>query len=163
MTDHVYFLLDEGKNRVRIGSTHNLLARLFTHLNSSAGKNWTVLGITEGGRSRETQIHALFADLRIPRESSRGNRVPGASDEWFRGTPELRAWIANSSKQWDRSDTFNWQSNAPAATLAMHGSVEWIDWFEQLAIRQSVGPGTLVERALALLAEQVGYVAPPPR
>lgn len=163
MKDHVYFLLDEEKDRVRIGTTHNLLDRIFTHLNSPVGRLWTVLGVTEGGVVREKEIHALFDDLRLPRESSRGNPVPGASDEWFCNTPELRAWIINNTKPWDRSDVFNWQSNIPSPTLAMHCSSEWMSWLEQFANQQSSGPGTLVERALDLLAAQEGYIVPPSR
>jgi len=98
MIDHVYFLLDDSKDRVRIGTTHNLLDRLFTHLNSAVGRRWTVLGVIEGGVAREKEIHALFAHLRLDRESSRGNPVPGASDEWFRNTPELRSWITDNTK-----------------------------------------------------------------
>jgi hypothetical protein len=58
MIDHVYFLLDESKDRVRIGTTHNLLDRLFTHLNFAVGRRWKVLGVTEGGVAREKEIHA---------------------------------------------------------------------------------------------------------
>ncbi len=163
MTDHVYFLLDESKDRVRIGSTHNLLQRLFTHLNSQTGRQWIVLGVIEGGVAREKEIHSSFAHLRLDRESSRGNPVPGASDEWFRNTPELRSWIRENTNAWDSSDTFNLQSNVPSPTLAMRGSAEWMNWLEQFAIRQGVRPGMLVDRALAVLAAQEGYQAPPPR
>src|SRR5262249_50484652 len=46
---------------------------------------------------------------------------------------ELREWIAANTKPWDRSDTFNFQSNIPSPTLALHDSAEWMAWFEAFA------------------------------
>jgi hypothetical protein len=163
VTDHVYFILDEPNDRIRIGTTHNLIDRLFTHLNQPIGQRWIVLGVTEGGVGREEEIHAVFAELRLKRESRRGHKVAGASDEWFRSTGELRSWIEKNTKPWDRSDTFNWQSNIPSPTLAIQGSAAWMDWVEDFARHLGVGPGTLVERALAALAGKEGRSPPPAR
>lgn len=163
MTDHVYFIFDESKDRIRIGSTHNLIARLFTHLSQPVGQRWVVLGVIGGGIGREKEIHAMFAELSLKRESRRGHKVAGASDEWFRNTPALRAWINQNATPWDRSDTFNWQSNIPSPTLAMHGSAAWVNWVEEFARYLGVGPGTLVERGLAALAEKEGRSSPPTR
>jgi hypothetical protein len=163
MIEHVYFLLDEAKDRIRIGSTHNLLDRLFKHLKAPVGSLWKVLGVTEGGIDREKEIHALFAKLRLKRESTRKKKVSGASDEWFRDTPELRTWITENTKPWDGSDTFNWQSNIPSPTLALRGAAEWISWLEEFACHLGVGPGTLVESALAEFARSRDFRPSPPR
>jgi len=162
MTDHVYFLLDGLKNRIRIGQTDNLLRRMLDHQKENRFR-LKLLGVTEGGYEREQAIQAMFPALRLPRESSRGKRVQGASDDWFRAEPELRDWIAANTKPWDGADTFNWRSNIPSPTLAMYGTAEWIGWLEELARHQGVEPGTLVERAIAGLAEQLGFPGPPPR
>jgi hypothetical protein len=162
MIEHVYFLLDETKNRIRIGKCDNLLRRVLDHQKDN-GHRLKVLGVTEGGYEREQEIQAMFEPLRLPCESSRGRPVLGASDDWFLDTPELREWIAANTKPWDRSDTFNLQSNIPGPTLAMHGSAEWMAWFERFAEVKGVMPGTLVDLALAVLAEKENYQPPPPR
>lgn len=154
MTDHVYFILDEPKDRIRIGSTHNLINRLFTHLNQLAGQRWIVLGVIEGGVGREKEIHAMFAELRLERESRRGHEVAAASDEWFRNTPVLRAWIEQNAKPWDGSDKFNWQSNIPSPTLAMHCSAEWMGLGGGFRPASGASGRGLVERALAARAEK---------
>jgi hypothetical protein len=162
MTEHVYFLLDELKNRIRIGQTDNLLRRMLDHQKEN-GFRLKLLGVTEGGYEREQAIQAMFPALRLPRESSRGKPVQGASDDWFRAEPELHRWIAANTNPWDGADTFNWQSNIPSPTLAMYGTEEWIGWVEELARHLGVELGTLVERAMAGLAEQRGFRGSPPR
>ena len=62
-----------------------------------------------------------------------------------------------------RSDTFNFQSNIPSPTLAMHGSAEWMAWFEAFAKAKGVMPGTLVALALAARADKENFQPPPPR
>ena len=76
---------------------------------------------------------------------------------------ELREWIAANRKPWDRSDTFNFQSNIPSPTLALHGSAEWMAWFEAFAEAKGVMPGTLVDLALAALADKENFQPPPTR
>ena len=98
-----------------------------------------------------------FSTLRLTRESSRGIPVPGSGDDWFRDSLELREWIAANTKPRDRSDTFNLQSNIQSPTLAMQGSAEWMAWFEAFAKAKKVMPGTLVDLALAALAEKESF------
>lgn len=162
VTEHVYFLLDELKNRIRIGQTDNLLRRLLDHQKENRFC-LKLLGVAEGGYEREQAIQALFPALRLPRESRRGKYVLGASDDWFQAETELRNWIAASTKPWDGGDTFNWQSNIPSPTLALYGTAEWIGWVEELARHQGVELGTLVEHALAVFARQQEFRGPPPR
>lgn len=162
MIEHVYFLLDDTKNRIRIGKCDNLLRRVLDHQKEN-GHRLKVLGVTDGGFEREQAVQALFPTLRLARESSRGKRVLGSSDDWFRDTPELRAWIAANTKPWDGSDTFNLQSNIPVPTLAMYGSAEWMIWLEDFADAKKVMPGTLVDLALAALADKESFQPPPPR
>lgn len=161
VTEHVYFLLDEIRDRIRIGSTYNLLDRLYDH-QGPANQGLKVLGVLEGGVPREQEIHKLFAHLNLPSENRRGQPKKRATGkEWYRNAPELREWIARNTKPWDRSDTFLWHQVTP--TLAMHASLEWISWVEKYARQSRDGAGTLVERALAALAEKEGYPAPPAR
>ena len=162
MIEHVYFFLDEVKDRIRIGHTDNLLRRTRDHQVDNFFR-LKMLGIMDGGRPEEQAVHSQFEALRLPRESSRGNRVVGSSDEWFRHTLELRHWISANTRAWDGSDTFNWQSNIESPTLAMYGRKEWVAWVEEFAMRLGVEPGNLVEEALARLAERHGHSAPPPR
>ena len=76
---------------------------------------------------------------------------------------ELREWIAANTNPWDRSDTINFQSNIPSPTLALHGSAEWMAWFEAFAEAKGVMPGTLVALALAARADKEHVQPPPPR
>src|SRR4051794_19043823 len=70
MIEHVYFLLDESKNRIRIGKTDNLLRRLLQHQDAN-GFRLKLLGVTEGGYEREQEIQVMFPALSITAQVSR--------------------------------------------------------------------------------------------
>lgn len=74
----VYFVSTTA-GMVKIGSAVDVLARL-GELQVGSPVTLALLGVIDGGRLREKQIHKQFAHLRV-----RG--------EWFRGTPELSAYI----------------------------------------------------------------------
>jgi hypothetical protein len=161
MTDHIYFLLDEARGRIRIGLSYNLLQRVYAH-QKEAGQRLKILGVMEGDYAKEQEIHRLFSDLVLPSENKRGQpKVPSTGKEWFKDDPSIREYIAQNARAWDRSDIFRMHQATP--TFAMHGSEAWIDWLEAFCRESNLGPGTLLDQALGVLAEQRGFRPPPER
>jgi hypothetical protein len=47
--------------------------------------------------------------------------------------------------------------------ITIRGSAEWKDWLEQFATKLRSKPTSVIDRALAKLAEQEGFAEPPER
>jgi hypothetical protein len=161
MTDHIYFIHDPEQHRIKIGSTVNLVERLYA-LQKAVGRGLVVLGIMDGGQPEEERIQQHFAHLRIRYDRKRGQGPhKGQGKEWFRDEPELREFIAANARLWEKFDTFALHRGEP--TLVMQGTPAWMEWVEQLARNLGTSEGSAVDRALALLASQVGVSPPPTR
>lgn len=77
----VYFLL--SGNRVKIGTTTDVTSRL-SYYKPGLPDDTEVLGILDGGREKELEIHTRFA----------ASRVRG---EWFEATPDILSWARHNT------------------------------------------------------------------
>ena len=75
----VYFIQEQGKKRIKIGSSVNCVSRL-NMLQVGSSEELKLLLEIEGDANTERQLHERFAHLRV-----RG--------EWFRARPELLDFI----------------------------------------------------------------------
>lgn len=64
----IYFLLNPGSGRVKIGFTAKEIARRQDNLETGSDRPLTLLGTVPGGRDVEDAWHERFADLRRHRE-----------------------------------------------------------------------------------------------
>ena len=66
-----------------------------------------------------------------------------------------------------RSDTAPAEAPVKKGTqpnaITIRGSQEWKDWLEQFALKLRSKPTSVIDRALAKLAEQEGFPEPPQR
>ena len=157
MVDHVYFMLHPPLGRVKIGFTHNLIDRHYDH-QGRGEQVLRVLGVMEGGYDEEQAIHRRFAHLNLPAGKP---RQPGTGREWFKDDPSIREFVADNTRPWDGSDVFRLHQITP--TLAMHGSVAWMEWLESAAGRLGLRPGAFVEQALQRFASEEELDVPPHR
>lgn len=81
--------------------------------------------------------------------------------EWFRDELELRRFIAEHAKPWDQAATFLWNGKKPS--IAMHGSLDWIAWLEDVAQQSGLSVGEVIEQALAEFSRGRGFQEPPSR
>lgn len=77
----VYFLL--SGDRVKIGTTTDVPSRL-SYYKTGLPDETEVLGVLDGGREKEMEIHAQFAAWRV-----RG--------EWFEATPDILSWARHNT------------------------------------------------------------------
>lgn len=75
----VYFVQAGENGPVKIGWSQDV-ARRMAELQTANANRLTLIGFLRGRMEREAATHALFAHLRL-------------EGEWFRDTPELRAFI----------------------------------------------------------------------
>jgi len=78
-TQRVYFVRN-GNNQIKIGYSGDVAKRLQS-LKTEHGPSVELLGLLEGGFSREQEIHDLFASTRL------------GSSEWFEESEELLKFI----------------------------------------------------------------------
>lgn len=95
----IYFVRSDVWNRIKIGMSSRLSARLLT-LKWACGHDITLIGVLPGGRSEEVALHRMFSHLH--------DRA-----EWFRPEPELMAYIQDHAIPWDGVD-----ERAPLAASA---------------------------------------------
>lgn len=77
----VYFVHDDHSDWLKIGFSENPWGRM-SKMQADCPGELTLLAILQGGRDVEAEVHQRFASAR-----ERG--------EWFRFTPELRAYVAS--------------------------------------------------------------------
>lgn len=80
----VYFAEDPATERIKIGVSSNVRQRLYL-LKSRTGISARFLGAVAGDRIVEARLHKRFSAYR-------------EQGEWFRGAPDLRAWIAEHAE-----------------------------------------------------------------
>ena len=86
MASFVYFIRSES-GRLKIGTASDVFRRL-SALQTSSPEHLEVIGVCDGGRSREREIHSIF----------RAHRLSG---EWFEETPAIREWIEDNAVPYD--------------------------------------------------------------
>lgn len=79
----VYFILDSGSNRVKIGYSKRIYAR-FKSLCTAASSSLILLGYIPGDRNSEQGLHKTFATFR-------------ARGEWFEYAPQLADFISKEA------------------------------------------------------------------
>lgn len=80
----IYFLKATESGRIKIGFASNVQRRIAS-ISTSCPEDLQLLGCCPGTMPEEQALHRKFAHLRIRRE-------------WFRGEPELLAYIAEVTK-----------------------------------------------------------------
>lgn len=78
----VYFIEAIGQNEIKIGSSASPTRRLL-ELQTGNGSELRLLGVARGDKEFEFALHEKFGHLRL-----------SSGSEWFRGTDELRRYIA---------------------------------------------------------------------
>jgi hypothetical protein len=86
----IYFVSPLTGGDVKIGTTARLSQRL-ANLRSQRKTGLRVLGVMDGGREREAELHELFAHLR-------------GHGEWFRPGDELLEYVRQNARPWDGAD-----------------------------------------------------------
>jgi T5orf172 domain len=86
----VYFIQAIDGGRIKVGTTRQLKARLWS-LSKEVGTKLRVLAVVKGHYPEEKSIHDRFAHLR-------------AFGEWFEPGDDLMAFIAAKGAPWDGKD-----------------------------------------------------------
>jgi hypothetical protein len=86
----IYFVRDEARGLIKIGTTRRLALRLHG-LRAEAKGDLTVLAVTDGARDEEASLHVRFESLWVV-------------GEWFTPGPELLQFIAEHGRPWARED-----------------------------------------------------------
>jgi hypothetical protein len=141
----VYFIQGVEGGLIKIGHTIQLVVR-FKQLEDETGRKLTVLGILEGNRVKERELHVLFAD----------DRVEG---EWFRPSEALLTLIREQAQPWDGTDEEPMRS-----LIALKGTDEFEVWLDGLVERTRFGTRSLLmKNAIREYAERHDFKKPMPK
>jgi hypothetical protein len=86
----VYFVQALDGGPIKIGTSVRISFRL-KQLQKESGKRLWVLGVVDGDKDVEKELHGRFAHLRI-------------AGEWFKPGPDLHEFITREAKDWDGVD-----------------------------------------------------------
>lgn len=90
----IYFLQAPDGGLIKIGTTIRLTERLKVH-QTETRQRLLVLGVMDGARKRERELHRQFASIRV---------YPGWQSEWFHPDTGLIEFIAHHARAWDGTD-----------------------------------------------------------
>jgi len=91
----IYFLQGiEGGGPIKIGYSHDFKTRI-GHNEWNVKRRLRVLGVINGARAEEVQLHRRFHHLRVKRE-------------WFKPEPNLLTYIADNARPWTPADAPNY-------------------------------------------------------
>lgn len=88
MNQVVYFIQD-GNGRIKIGTTGDLRRR-FDLMQTHTAEPLCVIGVIDGGREKERELHESFRELRYR-----------SNGEWFESDASLLAWIKHNTRPAD--------------------------------------------------------------
>jgi hypothetical protein len=158
----IYFVKNPDDGRIKIGQSENVRSRILW-LRSTSKANVELLGVMEGSRLLEREIHARFASGWI-------------DGEWFEATPELLAFIAENTKAFEvqirpkansavRSAKLGRKKSDRPSSAALHVRCvpAWIAWVNELAEFEGMDLATLTELAFRDRAKKAGFDPPPRR
>jgi hypothetical protein len=141
----IYFVQGPEGGPIKIGTTTNLGSRL-PNLEASSGQSLGVLGVMDGGRPEERELHRRFAHLLA------------AGREWFHPGDDLLAFIEAETRDWQG------EVESPAAGVIHYyvGTPEMNEWLREAADFIGMPMAILLDVSLSQYARDVGYATPMP-
>jgi hypothetical protein len=144
----VYFAqLESGA--IKIGTTEDLEQRLDT-LASLYSHRLALLATMPGSFQEEAEIHRRFDHLRFP------------GTEQFRPGPDLMEFIGKPLLIAANPEMVE-ATSAMVSVRPVHMTEAYAEWIDQFASAERMGVATLIDRAVAAYAKQVGFKTPPER
>lgn len=151
----IYFLQSVDGGPIKIGTTVTFSARLVAHQAQKATK-FNVLGVMDGGRAFEKELHERFAHLRI----KQNRRL-----EWFHPAEELLAFIAEKASKWDGVDevAVSKQKVVAKLTACEDRADAYAAWLREFGAFYGASPQEIMHRALSDFAHRAGFRRAPGR
>lgn len=145
----IYFLQSPDGGPLKIGYTSHVDRRRM-QLETIYGRPLVLLGVIEGGRQEEAEIHERFADHRLGRT------------EQFHPVPEILDFIGRPLF----ASTVEAEPMPPVgctvALIHLKGSPAFSVWLEGLRRHTHMQKTVMFRLAIAEFAKQQGYDVPPP-
>lgn len=142
----IYFLRRPNGD-IKIGTSKRLSARK-TEIEKEQGTPVEVIAVMDGSFVEERILHEKFAGYWV------GN-------EWFHPSPPLMDFIQQEAGPWDGTDEAPTEQRA--LLVVLKGSSAYRDWLNGFAKASRMPLSVLIDVALAKMAKDEGYEAPPER
>ena len=147
----IYFVQPIDGGPVKIGCSQDVAIRL-RQLESHYGCRLVLLATRPGDFEEEAEIHERFSHLRLGRT------------EQFRPALDLMEFIGRPLLVGANTDVV--EAIEPAERreiVAIRCTPGWKDWLSAFAERERMTPTSLLDRAVARLAAELGVDPPPKR